>query len=320
MKVLALIVVLAVTALAQDQVDGVEQKIIQAMNNGDSASLVSLFNPAMRDAVPEPKIKEILAHFQQQFGKIVKTESSTRPAPGSAVYRIRFERGLADLNLVLDGGGQIAGLRIVPVTDLTAGAQKHETKLSLPFKGTWLIFWGGNTPETGGQHLQAPPQRFAFDILGVGLDGKTRQGDGSKNEDYYAFGRELLAPADGVVTEVVSGVRDNQPGSMNPYSAVGNAILIEHRAGEVSLLAHLKKDSIRVKAGDHVTRGQVLALCGNSGNSSEPHLHYHLQNSAAMQDGLGIPVHFDAVFVTKEGKKEARSEYSPVKGDIVAPE
>jgi len=128
----------------------------------------------------------------------------------------------------------------------------------------------------------------------------------------------VLAPADGVVTEVVSGVRDNQPGSMNPYSAVGNAILIEHRQGEVSLLAHLKQGSIRVKAGEHVTRGQVLALCGNSGNSSEPHLHYHVQNSAVMQDGLGIPVYFDGVFVTKERRKEARSEYSPVKGDIVS--
>jgi Protein of unknown function (DUF3887) len=103
--------------LAQDQLDGVEQKIIQAMNNGDSASLESLFNPAMRDAVSEPKIKEVLAYVQQQFGKIVKTESSSRPAPGSVVYRIRFERGPADLNLVLDGSGQIAGLRIVPVTD-----------------------------------------------------------------------------------------------------------------------------------------------------------------------------------------------------------
>ncbi len=141
-----------------------------------------------------------------------------------------------------------------------------------------------------------------------------------KNEDYYAFGREVLAPADGLVTEVISGVRDNQPGSMNPYSAVGNVILIEHRTGEVSLLGHLMQGSIRVKAGDRVTRGQVLSLCGNSGNSSEAHLHYHLQNSAVMQDGLGIPVHFDTVFVTREGKKEARLDYSPVKGDIVSQE
>src|SRR6266496_58693 len=195
MKTLALIIALAVTALAQDQLDGMEQKIIQAMNNGDSAALESLFNPAMRDAVPEPKVKEILFYFQQQFGKIIKTESISRLAPGSAVYHIRFERSLGDLNLVLDESGQIAGLRIVPVADLTAGPQKHETRFSLPFKGTWLILWGGNTPETGGQHLQAPPQRFAFDILGVGSDGKTKQGDGSRNEDYYAFGREVLAPA-----------------------------------------------------------------------------------------------------------------------------
>ena len=110
MKILAFIIILAITGFAQDQLDGMERKIIQSMNNGDSAALESLFNPPTRDAVPEPKVKEILRYFQQQFGKIIKTESSSRPAPGSAVYRIRFERGLADLNLVLDENGQIAGL------------------------------------------------------------------------------------------------------------------------------------------------------------------------------------------------------------------
>jgi murein DD-endopeptidase MepM/ murein hydrolase activator NlpD len=119
---------------------------------------------------------------------------------------------------------------------------------------------------------------------------------------------------------VIEGVRDNTPGSMNPYSAVGNCVVIEHREDEFSVLAHFKQGSIKVKAGDAVKRGQVLGLCGNSGNSSEPHIHYHLQHSPIVQDGLGIKCVFQKVAITKEGKTETKLNYSPVKGEIISPD
>ena len=65
-------------------------------------------------------------------------------------------------------------------------------------------------------------------------------------------------------------------------------------------------------------RGQSLGQCGNSGNSSEPHLHYHLQNSPVLQDGLGIRCAFEKVVVTKDGKTETRTRFSPVKDEIVS--
>jgi murein DD-endopeptidase MepM/ murein hydrolase activator NlpD len=129
----------------------------------------------------------------------------------------------------------------------------------------------------------------------------------------------VLAPADGTVVEVIEGVHDNAPGSMNPYSAVGNCVVIQHSEEEVSVLAHFKKGTIVVKTGDKVSRGQLLGLCGNSGNSSEPHVHFHLQNSPVLQDGLGIKCVFQKVDVTERGKTETRASYSPVKGDIVSP-
>jgi murein DD-endopeptidase MepM/ murein hydrolase activator NlpD len=191
--------------------------------------------------------------------------------------------------------------------------------LSLPFKGRWLVFWGGDTRELN-QHHDVPNQRFAFDLLGVDEDGNTQRGEGTRNEDFYAFGREVLAPADGTVTEVIEGVRDNTPGSMNPYSAVGNCVIIQHRPPEVSVLAHFKQGSIVVKAGDKVKRGQLLGQCGNSGNSSEPHIHYHLQNSPILQAGVGIRCVFQKMAVTQYGKGETRTEFSPVKGQIISPE
>src|SRR5262249_6635739 len=132
-------------------------------------------------------------------------------------------------------------------------------------------------------------------------------------------GREVLAPADGVVTDVIDGVRDNVPRSMNPLSVLGNAVFIQHGKHEVSVLAHFKQGSIKVKAGDAVKRGQMLGLCGNSGNSSEPHIHYHLQNTVVIQDAIGIKCFFDEVVVEKEGIRSTRENYSPVKGDIISP-
>ena len=147
-----------------------------------------------------------------------------------------------------------------------------------------------------------------------------RQGESRINEDYFAFGREILAPADGVVTDVITGVRDNVPGSMNPYSGLGNAVFVRHREHEVSVLAHFKLGSITVKVGDKVKRGQVIGLCGNSGNSSEPHLHYHLQNTPIIQDGTGVKCCFEKVIVIDTKDKKAKKNYSPIKGEIVIAE
>jgi murein DD-endopeptidase MepM/ murein hydrolase activator NlpD len=109
------------------------------------------------------------------------------------------------------------------------------------------------------------------------------------------------------------------PESMNPLSALGNAVFIQHSKYEVSVLAHFKQGSIKVKAGDTVKKGQMLGLCGNSGNSSEPHIHYHLQNTAVIQDATGIKCFFEEVVVEKEGVKSTRQNYSLVKGDIISP-
>ena len=79
--------------------------------------------------------------------------------------------------------------------------------------------------------------------------------------------------------------------------------------------AHFQRGSVAVKAGDRVQRGQLVGKCGNSGNSSEPHLHYQLQHSAIFQDALGIKCVFDKVPLVRDGT--VKSNYSPVKGDVI---
>jgi murein DD-endopeptidase MepM/ murein hydrolase activator NlpD len=295
----------------------VANQLVELINATDYAGIQTHFNKEMDAALPLDKSSAFFNGLTQQMGKIQKL-GEPRPVGEAMVYPATFEKGTLDMQIALDSRGLIAGLTFTPHVATKAEPDKHQTQLSLPFKGRWLVFWGGDTRELN-QHHEVPNQRFAFDLLAVGEDGKTQRRDGTRNEDYYAFGREVLAPADGTVVEVIEGVYDNAPGSMNPYSAVGNCVVIQHREEEVSVLAHFKQGSIVVKVGDKVNRGQLLGQCGNSGNSSEPHVHYHLQNSPVLQDGLGIKCIFQKVVVTEDGKTETRTDFSPVKGEIISP-
>jgi hypothetical protein len=313
--------ILAVAASAADRTEKtfseVAERMVKAINSADYEGVRKDFNKEMLKAFPVEKCKDFFAGLVQTFGKITKLESPQFKSPANAVFVARCERGALDFTLVLEEQGQVAGMLFLSHSDLPV-LEKNKTKLALPFHERWLVVWGGDTAELN-HHHQSRAQRFAFDLVGVGTDRKRQKGTGSRNEDYHAFGRELLAPADGLVTEVIDGVRDNVPGSMNPLSALGNAVLIQHSEHEVSVLAHLKLGSTKVKAGDKVTKGQLLGLCGNSGNSSEPHLHYHLQNTPVIQDATGIKCYFEEVDVIKDGKSSGQQDYSPVKGDIIVP-
>jgi murein DD-endopeptidase MepM/ murein hydrolase activator NlpD len=300
-----------------DRYSKAADRLVEKLNAADYSGIQAMFSAEMSKALPLEKSTAFFKNLTQTYGKIQKLEPPRTPPP-AVVFTARFERGLLDLQLSLNGEEQIAGLYFKPHVASKPAPEKHRTELSLPFRDRWLVFWGGDSRELN-HHHDVPNQRFAFDLLGVGPDEKTHRGEGNKNEDYYAFGRDVLAPADGTVMEVIEGVRDNVPGSMNPYSGVGNCVIIQHREDEFSVLAHFKQDTIKVKRGDKVKRGQLLGQCGNSGNSSEAHIHYHLQHSPILQDGLGIKCLFSKVVVTKDAKTDTRSNYSPIKGDIISP-
>lgn len=312
---------LAVSAeeTAKNRFEKVVSRMVEAINEKDYAGTGEDFAQNMEDFFPLEKRKPFFENLLAQYGKIQKLGETRRTPPGRAIFVANFERGKLDIQVWLDEKDKIIGLLFLPHTADIPVPEKHQTKLSLPFRGRWLVFWGGDTKELN-QHHDVPNQRFAFDFLGVDEKGNTRRGQTQINEDYFAFAREILTPADGIVTDVISGVRDNVPGSMNPYSALGNAVFIRHREQEVSLFAHLKLGSIKVKVGDKVKRGKVIGLCGNSGNSSEPHLHYHLQNTPIIQDGTGIKCYYQKVIVLENGKKQSKLNYSPIKGQIIVVE
>jgi len=296
----------------------VADRLVDAINTEDYAGIRRDFGKVMREAMPLEKAKPFFQNLMANCGTIEKLEPPRLVPPDQAVFPAHFQRALLDITIVLDDKDKIVGLWIRPHVPEIPVPEKHVAVLRLPFEGRWKVAWGGDTKELN-QHHDCPNQRFAFDFLVVNDGGASHVGEGTRNEDYYAFGQAVVAPADGLVTEVIEGARDNIPGSMNPFSAVGNAVIIRHREHEVSVLAHFQQGTIRVRPGERVKRGQVLGLCGNSGNSSEAHIHYHLQNTPILQDGTGIKCFFDSVKVTKGGQTKTQTHYSPVKDEMVEP-
>ena len=142
-------------------------------------------------------------------------------------------------------------------------------------------------------HAIAVDQRYAYDFL-IKKNGTSFRNKGLRNEDYYCFNKEIFAPGSGIVVDLIKDIKENKIGDMPPNS--GNRIIIDHKNGEYSVLAHFKQNSIVVNLGDTVKSGQYLGLCGNSGHSSEPHLHYHMQNTPVMFEGEGFPIQFVSYF------------------------
>ena len=316
-----IVLLLTIEASAEEPEPGdrfkiVVDRMIDAMNKEDYPRIQRDFGKAVLDAFPLEKSKSFFTNLMNTYGKITKLDAPRLVPPNQATFPAHFEKALLDIRIVLDEQDKMIGLWFLPHHPDIPVPEIHSTSLRLPFEGPWMVFCGGDTKELN-QHHDVANQRYAFDFLRVDKNGKSHKNDGTSNEDYFAFGQKVLAPADGEVTDVIEGVRDNTPGSLNPYSALGNAVIIKHQEHEVSVLAHFKQNSICVKVGDKVKKGQLLGLCGNSGNSSEPHIHYHLQNTPVVQDGTGIKCVFSSIVVGRDNKTRTEETYSPVKNDIV---
>jgi N-acyl-D-amino-acid deacylase len=139
------------------------------------------------------------------------------------------------------------------------------------------------------------PQRFAIDWLQLMPDGSTHTGDPKDNKNYYAYGEEAIAVADGIVSAIKDGIPENVPGPTSRAVPItletvgGNHVIVNLGDGVYAFYAHLQPGSIKVKVGDKVRRGRVLGLVGNSGNSTEPHLHFHLADANSPLASEGLP-------------------------------
>ncbi len=192
-----------------------------------------------------------------------------------------------------------------------------QNKYIFPLRGVWYAGWGASF-HTG--HRWAIPEEFALDIAKIGESGLSHKGDGTRFSDYYAYGADVLAAANGRVTSVANDQLEDPSAMQRPNESqeayfarlqkeqaerlakgltaiAGNYVMIDHGKNEYSLYAHLQPGSVRVHVGDQVKTGDVLGKLGSSGNSTEPHLHFHVCDKPDPLMCAGIPVNFSNITI-----------------------
>ncbi|RWR25694.1 M23 family metallopeptidase [Sinirhodobacter populi] len=275
------------------------QRMAERFLHGDVGAIWSASTPEMQKAFGSAGNlaalrDDLLAGFGDEDA--ILTERTDVQAGHDVYTRVsRWTETSAPLELVIafDDAARIAGFFIRPQS-VAAPSQflDYETKatLRLPVDGGWFVYWGGRDIEDN-YHAVDVGQRFAVDLL-VMRDGQSHSGDPSRLESYHCWGRAILAPAEGVVMRAVDGLQDQAIGATDPANPAGNYVVIDFGNEEYGFLAHLRQGSVRVAKGDVVTAGQEIGLCGNSGNTSEPHLHFHMQTSPRLGRGEGLPTQF----------------------------
>ena len=150
----------------------------------------------------------------------------------------------------------------------------NSIRLQLPFIGNWIVSQGYD-----GDITHKGDWGKALDFIIVDNELKSFDKYPLHPENFYCYGKPVLAAADGVVQLIDDGIDDNEIGKINQQQNWGNTIVIKHADNLFTKLSHLKKFSFKVKEGDYVRQGDIIASCGNSGRSPEPHLHFQVQTT-----------------------------------------
>lgn len=297
------------------------QRLMGAVLARDAAVLSEWAGAGLSRQFPTPRaLEQFLAKATENFGPELRLiDEVLRPAPDGARYVRRahvkhWARGV-EWELALDGQGRLHAIAARPAS--TAAPSPHaravpQTALHLPVSGAWTVLWGGRSFEDN-RHAAVPDMRYALDLWMVER-GSTFTGDGTRNEQYHCWGKPVLAPASGEVVAVVDGVADNEPNRIHSFESLyGNVVVIRHGPSEYSLLAHLMRDSVVVQPGQRVSAFDPIGRTGNSGLSTEPHVHFHLMDGADWRSAHGLPLVLRD-FV-RNGQAEGRGE--PRRGDVV---
>ncbi|MCX6290603.1 MAG: urea transporter [Bacteroidetes bacterium] len=184
--------------------------------------------------------------------------------------------------------------------------------LFLPFNGVWHVSQGYN-----GKQTHREDWKHALDFVIRDEEKKTYRLPGTSVEHYYCYNLPVVAPAAGWVEKIVDGVFDNDIGDVDVNRNWGNTIVIRHSNFLFSQVSHLKKGTFKVRVGDYVNKGDVLAMNGNSGRSPEPHIHFQLQATSQIgSKTIPFPISF---FMKHDGDRVFLKSYEvPAEGDTIS--
>ncbi|WP_155523548.1 M23 family metallopeptidase [Nodosilinea nodulosa] len=203
-----------------------------------------------------------------------------------------------------------------------------EQVLGPPLKGAgWVAINGCCSPDVGHRSTGLPTagaihfaQRFAIDWMQLDRQGRIAVGDLADVRSYPSYGAELLAVADGTVVQTRDDLPDQVPPTLPAPSTIdltnvlGNNVILDLGDGAYALYAHLQPGSVQVKTGDRVRKGQVLGRLGNTGNTSAPHLHFHLMAGPTLASD-GLPYTFDRFEVAGQIPLEEVEQFYSFEGN-----
>jgi murein DD-endopeptidase MepM/ murein hydrolase activator NlpD len=298
-------------AVEQVEILGSGGAVLQTL---DASEIATRLQPA---GIREPSATMSASANALLFIHVVLTGGPTAPQQLTHRVRLRAEAAPPGQQEIIETGGETAvdtqpvvvigpplrGARYISA-DSCCDATRH-TRAALPVNGgVWIA------------------QRFAVDWEQLDDEGRVYRGVATEVASYNIYGKDVLAVADAKVASVIDNLPNQVPGKMPTNipieQADGNSIVLDLGFGRYALYAHLKPGSIKVRAGDTVKLGQTIALVGNSGNTLEPHLHFHVMNHASPLASNGLPYEIDSFTVTATSPGTAAFDAAAAQGSPLA--
>jgi hypothetical protein len=283
----------------------------------ETAQLETMLQPLSGKALSDPKDRLVIADGQSAI----------------AFMSIALDRGSHILNRLFH--------RVGTADSEEEGAviSTHHTELHVlgpPVEGADWLAGDGPSNDQDNHHrrgvviLDGQPvdsRRYAIDWKQT-RDGASFSGDARDVRSYYSYGKAVLAVADGRVVTARDGLPDNVPGHGDAFhpavpitlkTVAGNTITLDLGGGQFAYYMHLQPGSLRVKAGDRVRRGEVLARVGGSGDAREPHLHFEVTTSSKLLAGEGVPYLIDRYRCksTSDGPAKLHTHELPLDRSVV---
>ena len=283
-----------------------------------------------------------LAGFQFCDGRLLDGASVAATGvlqPGEALLLMQnvfaYKGARNEVQVIAEGLASTTRVTARAAIPIDPAASKTSFRWPLKLRRPWLVGAGASFHST---HRWAVPEEFALDIIAIDGSGSTHRRNGVKNTDFFAYGAEVVAAADGLVVRTIEGIDEPAPMLRGPAESMeayygrigmqqaanmlkgeqgisGNAVVLDHGNDEYSIYAHLSPGSVRVTKGQRVVAGQLIGTLGSSGNSTEPHLHFQVCDKPSTLLCAGIPPTFANVRVLNaDGPRPIQS------GDLVKPD
>jgi hypothetical protein len=275
---------------------------VEVLDGDRGTRLAAFSDEALRDRLGRPGVSPDLADRRRVAAGLRAVMYLWLPLPAGAVTPVRLRH-----RILLETVAPTAE-HVVVESGLVDPRQEAPLVLGPPLRGgPWVALYdplliGGHRTSIYALRGRARiAARFAIDWVMLAPDGTHAQSDGSRIANWYGYGADVLAVADALVVEAKDDIAEapalpaGTPPRVPLENVSGNFVCLDLGRGRFAFYEHLKHGSLRVKAGDQVTRGQILAALGNSGSSSAgPHLHFHVADGRDELAAEGLPYAFDS--------------------------